>query len=166
MATGGKYGNEDILAAFLETIIRTKITKLEIQNGELPKNDKENKKLRQDNKKLKTLLLEAVDKNNRFNCEKIELLKLINKLQESNKKNISPDSSTYESIRDNLQAQNANIQSIRDNLQAQNANISMNFASQLYLIAASHMMSTPYGCLNNPYMPAANPQFPYPYTWH
>ena len=39
----GKYGNEDILAAFLETIIKTKITKLEIQNGELPKNDKENK---------------------------------------------------------------------------------------------------------------------------
>ena len=39
----GKYGNEDILAAFLETIIKTKITKLEIQNGELPKNSKENK---------------------------------------------------------------------------------------------------------------------------
>lgn len=116
------------------------------------KNSKENKQLRQDNKKLKTLLQEAVDKNNRLNCEKTELLKLINKLQESNKKNISSDSSTYESIRDNLQAQNTSIL--------------MNFTSQLHLIAAANMMSTPYGCLDNPYMPAANPQFPYPYTWH
>ena len=33
------------------------------------KNSKENKQLRQDNKKLKTLLQEAIDKNNRLNCE-------------------------------------------------------------------------------------------------
>lgn len=116
------------------------------------KNSKENKQLRQDNKKLKKLLQDAVDKNNRLNCEKTELLKLINKLQESNK-NISSTSSTYESIRDSLQAQNNGVL--------------MNFTSQLHLLAAASMMSNPYGCLNSlysPYMPLSNPQ--YPYTWH
>ena len=39
----GSYGNEDILKAFLETILKIKITEIQIQNGELQKNNKENK---------------------------------------------------------------------------------------------------------------------------
>lgn len=113
------------------------------------KNDKENKQLRQDNKKLKTLLQEAVDKNNRLNCEKTELLKLINKLQESNKKNISPDSSTYESIRDSLQAQNASIL--------------MNLTSQNQVISAGMFMAMTPWYLRSPYQSLSSPQ--YPYTW-
>lgn len=113
------------------------------------KNSKENKQLRQDNKKLKTLLQEAVDKNNRLNCEKTELLKLINKLQESNKKNISPDSSTYESIRDSLQTQYASI--------------SMNLISQSQAISAGMLMAMTPWYLRNPYQSLSSPQ--YPYTW-
>lgn len=113
------------------------------------KNSKENKQLRQDNKKLKTLLQEAVDKNNRLNCEKTELLKLINELQKSNKKNISSDSSTYESIRDSLQAQNANIL--------------MNFMSQSQAISAGILMAMTPWYLRSPYQSLSSPQ--YPYTW-
>lgn len=113
------------------------------------KNDKKNKQLRQDNKKLKTLLQEAVDKNNRLNCEKTELLKLINKLQESNKKNIPSDSSTYESIRDNLQAQYTSI--------------SMNLMSQSQAISAGMLMAMTPWYLRSPYQPLSSPQ--YPYTW-
>ena len=39
----GSYGNEDILKAFLETILKTQIKEIQIQNGELPKSSKENK---------------------------------------------------------------------------------------------------------------------------
>lgn len=113
------------------------------------KNDKENVKLKQDNKKLKTLLQEAVDKNNRLNCEKTELLKLINKLQKSNKKNISSDSSTYESIRDSLQTQYASI--------------SMNFISQSQAISAGMLMAMTPWYLRSPYQSLSSPQ--YPYTW-
>lgn len=113
------------------------------------KNDKENKQLRQDNKKLKTLLQEAVDKNNRLNCEKAELLKIINKLQESNKKNISSDSSTYESIRDSLQTQYASI--------------SMNLISQSQAISAGMLMAMTPWYLRSPYQSLSSPQ--YPYTW-
>ena len=93
---------------------------------------------------------EAVDKNNRLNCEKTELLKLINKLQESNKKNISPDSSTYESIRDSLQTQYASI--------------SMNFISQSQAISAGMLMAMTPWYLRSPYQSLSSPQ--YPYTWH
>lgn len=113
------------------------------------KNDKENKQLKQDNKKLKTLLQEAVDKNNRLNCEKTELLKLINKLQESNKKNILSDSSTYESIRDSLQAQYASI--------------SMNLISQSQAVSAGMLMAMTPWYLRSPYQSLSSPQ--YPYTW-
>lgn len=122
------------------------------------KNDKENKKLRQDNKKLKELLQDAVDKNNRFNCEKTELLKLISKLKDSNREDASSVPPSYESIKADL---------IKANLQVQNDNILMNFTSQLHLLAAATVMSNPYGCLNSfysPYMPLSNSQ--YPYTWH
>ena len=113
------------------------------------KNSKENKQLRQDNKKLKTLLQEAVDKNNRLNCEKTELLKLINKLQESNKKNISSDLSTYESIRDSLQTQNTSIL--------------MNLISQNQVISAGMFMAMTPWYLRSPYQSLSSPQ--YPYTW-
>ena len=138
------------------------------------KNSKENKQLRQDNKKLKTLLQEAIDKNNRLNCEKTELLKLINKLKDSNRENTSLVPPSYESIKANLQAQNNTLSYesiktdlIKANLQTQNDNILMNLTSQLHLLAATTVMSNPYGCLNSlysPYMPLSNPQ--YPYTWH
>ena len=101
---------------------------------------------------------DAVDKNNRLNCEKTELLKLISKLKDSNRENASSVSPTYESIKADL---------IKANLQAQNDNILMNFTSQLHLLAAATVMNTPYGGFNSlysPYMPLSNSQ--YPYTWH
>ena len=39
----GRYGNEDILKSFLSAILKENITKVTIQNGELPKDAKEEK---------------------------------------------------------------------------------------------------------------------------
>lgn len=39
----GRYGNEDILKRFLTAVLKENITNVIIQNGELPKNAKEEK---------------------------------------------------------------------------------------------------------------------------